>query len=492
MLDKIFKSKIFIALYTPLLFLLACLITLKNQEIIGTVIFVYITAAMMLLSSRLTDAMLPALLICVFATRCYNSADAFFALVPYFIPPVVGVILHFVLYAKRLRFKVGPSFLGLCAVTLSVTLGGLGTIRAEEYFAGGALFYVFALGIGMILFYLLVKANTDGDSARDVARSVYVMGLFACFCVLRFYADAWETVLVAKEFVEFQSSNNLATLLMIAMPMPLFYASRRYVDILSVVLMYVCVILSGSRGGLLMGTVEFILIFFAFAIYEKRIFNRILYAVLGLSFVVAIVKLIPEIASFCKIDLGAAEEGGALTLADYITKMKEYFMRDGESRMSLLDRVMGDFKSNPVFGVGIGYTGNTDIYNPVKGAMNWYHMWFAQVIGGLGVVGILAYGYQLVGRVIIFFKNRNLLHFTFAVSYVGLFLMSQVNPGEFCPMPYAALAMTYFALMEKDSVDIKDIRMLFGKKKAAAVTVSADTPVASATAEAADSDAPSP
>ena len=464
MLDKIFKSKIFLALYTPVLFLLACMITVKNQEIIGTVIFVYITSIVMLLSSRLTDAMLPALLICVFSTRCYNSADAFFALVPYFIPPVIGVILHFVLYAKRLKFTVGPSFFGLCAVTLSVTLGGLGTISAEEYFAGGSLFYVFALGIGMVLFYLLVKANTDEDSARDVARSVYVMGLFACFCVLRFYAEAWETVIVAKEFVEFQSSNNLATLLMIAMPMPLFYASRRYVDILSVVLMYVCVILSGSRGGLLMGTAEFILIFFAFALAEKRICTRILYAVLGLSFVVAIVKLIPEIASFFRIDMDAIDGAGSHTLADYIAKLKEYFLRDGQSRMGLLDRVVTDFKSNPVFGVGIGYQGNTDIYNPVKGAMNWYHMWFAQVIGGLGVVGILAYGYQLVGRVVIFCKSRNLLHFTFLMSYVGLFLMSQVNPGEFCPMPYAALPMTYFALMETGSKDIRDI---FRKKKPA-------------------------
>ena len=463
MLDKIFRSKIFIALYTPLLFLLACLVTIKNEEVIGTVIFVYITAAVMLLSSRLTDAMLPALLICVFVTRCYNSANAFFALVPYFIPPVVGVILHFILYAKRLKFTVGSSFWGLCAVTLAVTLGGLGTISTGEYFSGGALFYVFALGIGMVLFYLLVKANTDGDAAKDVARSVYVMGLFACFCVLRFYADGWEEVLETKGFLEFQSSNNLSTLLMIAMPIPLFYASRRYVDILSVVLMYFCIILTGSRGGLLMGTAEFILIFFAFAIYEKRIFNRILYAVLGLSFVVAIVKLIPDIAAFCKIDLGSLDDGEAHTLADYITKLKDYFIRDGEARVSLLERVKVDFKSNPVFGVGIGYTGNSDLYNPVKGAMNWDHMWFAQVIGGLGLVGILAYGYQLVGRIIIFFRSRSLLHFTFLMSYAGLFLMSQVNPGEFCPMPYAALAMTYFALMEKDSRDIRDV---FRRKKA--------------------------
>jgi hypothetical protein len=79
------------------------------------------------------------------------------------------------------------------------------------------------------------------------------------------------------------------------------------------------------------------------------------------------------------------------------------------------------------------------------------------VFGGLGVLGILAYGYQLIDRIIIFFKNRSMVNLTFLLSYLGLLLMSQVNPGEFCPMPYAALAMTYFALMERDTKSFKEV-----------------------------------
>ena len=66
MLDKVFKSKIFVWLYNPLLFFLACHIVLKNDEVNGVVIFAYIAGATLILSSRLTDAMLPALLLCVF------------------------------------------------------------------------------------------------------------------------------------------------------------------------------------------------------------------------------------------------------------------------------------------------------------------------------------------------------------------------------------------------------------------------------------------
>lgn len=72
MLDKLFRNKFFIAAYTLLLFVLACSVTIHNREIDGAVLFAYIAALTLLLSSRLTDAMLPAMLLCVFVTRCYS------------------------------------------------------------------------------------------------------------------------------------------------------------------------------------------------------------------------------------------------------------------------------------------------------------------------------------------------------------------------------------------------------------------------------------
>jgi hypothetical protein len=455
MLDKLFKNKLFTYIYTIVLFLLAAVIVLKNDEINGTIIFGYIASVALILSSRLTDAMLPALLLCVFATRCYNSANIFLEKIPFFIPIILAIIAHFIIYKRKLR--IGSSFFGLCAVTLAVTLGGLGTISASDYFAGSALYYVFGLGIGMVAFYLLVKANFTAESGTEVARIMYVVGLFACFCVLRFYIADWELFIETKKFVNFQSSNNLATFLMLAMPFPLFYASKRYVDILAFLLIYICTVMTGSRGGLLMGTVEFIVILIAFAIFDNtRVFNRFFYIFIVITLVVAGLLSLKKISAFCGFDLGV---GSDASIWECIVSFKDYFFRnDGnksEARVKLLDRMIVDFKNNPLFGTGIGYTGNSDIYNPKAGAMNWYHMWFAQVIGGLGITGILAYGYQLVNRFIIFFKNFNIFNITLMLSYFGLFIMSQVNPGEFCPMPYAALAVTLFIIMEKDNDDIE-------------------------------------
>ena len=75
----------------------------------------------------------------------------------------------------------------------------------------------------------------------------------------------------------------------------------------------------------------------------------------------------------------------------------------------------------------------------------------------MGCVGIAAYGYQfaeyvriLVGSLRENWKNANerMLTVTLFMSYVGVLMMSQVNPGIFCPIPYGLLVTVIFALLE--------------------------------------------
>lgn len=443
MLDRIVRHRAFGWIYMPLLFVAACLVVWYNREVDGVIGFVLIASVMLVVSSRLTDAMYPVMLLAVFVTRCYDSADTFLARAWVAVPAVAAILFHFLYYRKPIR--VGRSFWGLCAVAVAVTLGGVGTISASEYFAPTALFYVFGLGGGMVVFYLLARSHLDSDSAREIAKILYIVGILACLCVLRFYMEDWEWVMKKHRFARFQSSNNLATFLMLALPFPLYFAKKRYVDILAVFFMYACLFLTGSRGGILMGTVELILVLASFAVAQwKRPVNCILCSASLIAFVAVVAHFLSKTMASMEI---SPSLNGLEALFETITGL---FVYEGESRLQLLSRVKSDFTTNPVFGVGIGYTGNADIYSPVKGAMNWYHMWTAQIVGGLGVVGILAYGYQLVERIIIFFRSRSFINLTLFLSYGGLFLMSQVNPGEFCPVPYAMLAVTYFILMEKE------------------------------------------
>ena len=75
-------------------------------------------------------------------------------------------------------------------------------------------------------------------------------------------------------------------------------------------------------------------------------------------------------------------------------------------------------------------------------------MMIPQIFGSMGVVGVLGYGYQLVTRFILVLRKRSAVAITLGLSYFGLFLMSQVNPGEFCPLPYALVATLIFVIVE--------------------------------------------
>lgn len=449
MVDRMFEHRVFSRIYAAVLFAAACTVALFQWEVNGAILFAYAASAALILSSRLTDAMLPAMLLSVFVTRCYKSADVFLGKLPWMIPVALAILLHFVIYRNKYRenLDIGPSLWGLLAVAFAVTLGGLGTISASEYFAGGSLFYIFGLGFGMVLFYLIVKANFTQGSSKEVAKILYLAGLLACVCVLRLYIADLLFDMRAQDRHYFQSGNNLSTFLMLAMPIPMLYASKRYVHLLSVPFMYGCILLTGSRGGLLMGTAEFFIILLVFACRKQTKTGLRLLCGGMAAVALGVILLFPaQWMTFLKIPFDADNA----TAQTYVTALKNHLIIDGEARVRLLGRMKTDLRSNPLFGVGIGYKGNSDLYRPAKGAMNWYHMWLAQVVGGLGIVGILAYGYQLMHRIVIFFRNRSLANLVFFLSYIGLFLMSQVNPGEFCPMPYAALAMTYFVIMEME------------------------------------------
>lgn len=474
MLDKYIKTKRFTYIYTAVLFLISAYIMLigwddfdslghviVNQQLyIGIQILVLITSAMLVLSSRLTDAMLPAMMLAVIATACYNSADKF--LTPEFLwvafPVVFSVIFHFVKYKGT--FKVGRSFWGVCAVALAVTVGGLGSISAADYFSGTSLFYVFGLGIGMVIFYLLVKSQIDSDSPENVARVMYMTGMLAAFSIYWLYIFQWDLFKSMGRILEPQFGNNLSTILMMAIPFAFYYATKRCVDFVSVIIMYGAMMLSGSRGGIVMGTIEIGILLVLFSIFYQKgiagIVNRVTYIGLILGTTLAIWYFLPEIAI-----LGNLVEDPNISRWGVIEMLLTLTSNQNEVRARLIQRMIVDFESNPIFGVGIGYTGNVDLYNPVKGAMNWYHMWIPQIVGSLGVVGIAAYGYQLFERVRMTLKNSSAVLFTFFMSYVGLWLMSQLNPGEFCPAPYLMLAVTYFAFIEKKEDDIP----LFKKKK---------------------------
>ena len=203
-------SKFFMNKYFSLfLFCAACAVCVFEWEILGAVAFVSLICLTLVLCDDILASALPFLLMCVFVTKCYDSASTFMKYAWMAIPAVAAIVFHFTVYRKRL--SVGKSFWGLIAVAVAISLGGVSWISGYEYFSATALYYTFFLGIGMVLLYLLLKsqlsARRDYDVKEKLIELLYVMGMFTCFMVLFNVLPKTDFIGGLKLAGDFQPSN---------------------------------------------------------------------------------------------------------------------------------------------------------------------------------------------------------------------------------------------------------------------------------------------
>lgn len=416
--------------FSLLLFAYAALIVLVKGEVWGVLSFALIISLLLVLCEDITVTTLPFLLACTFVLKCYNSFDTFIVFAPLGVIPVAAFLYHFIKYRKP--FKIGKSFFGISAVAIAITAGGALFISPEDYFSGTSLFYIAGLGIGMVGTYLLMKSQfveRNSYSLRERLFAIFfIAGLFGTFMIGAHYVENFKALWEART-INIQWSNNLSTLMMFFLPIPFYYAiTKNRFFIFVGFLFYLAIVMTGSRGGLIMGGIEFALCCLYVSVYDKPLrYVTLLLCAAGLVFLAMNADAILRIFSF----------SGSSSI-----------ISEKEPRFQLMFRAVRDFLSNPLFGRGLGYTGNIDYYSPVKGAANWYHMMPFQIIGSLGLVGVAAYGYQFFGRVRLIFKKPSPSAFALGLSYAGILLMSMVNPGEFCPVPYELLAVLLFIFLE--------------------------------------------
>lgn len=419
-------------------FFLAVIVVMLQAQVAGAIVFLLLISGILVICDDLMPTLLPFLLACVFLSTMYNSYNTFIKIWWLAIPAIGAVIFHFVYYRRQMTF--GPMILGLCAVSVALILGGIGMIPVGQYFNGISLYYMLGLGVGMVAVYLLLRSQysvpRDYDLMEYVAYAMYMMGFFACFIVIYLYTKKLDVFLETMEALELPSRNNYATFLMFAMPFPFYYAIRKKHHVLAGLFMYGCIVLTGSRGGLLCGGVELVLCFLYLAYVDKedRAFD------VGMLCGLAVIAIM----------------GYPIVLAFYESRSHDGdFFNDLGGRIPMAKRAFEYLRDNPLFGSGIGYQGNADIYSPKKGALCWYHSMPFQIIGSMGLTGIVAYGYLFLQRgkmILQAFRKADPLGLVFGVVYAGIWIMSCFNPGEFCPLPYEFLVVLMFILLEQKYV----------------------------------------
>ena len=406
---------------------LALCVAMLRTEVVGAVVFVLLICLKLVVCEDILVTTLPFLLVSAFLTSCYDSFNTFIVFLPAAPVVVFCVLFHFIVYKKP--FRGGESADGIGFVAIAVTLGGVGGFTLMEYIGGA--FYLFGLGLGLLVAYFLMKSQFSTRYGYDIReRFALVMTLFGTLCVCMVVFGHLRNLLSLPNgaYTNGVSPNNISTMLMFAMPFPMYLGRKHKWLTALTVAFYAGICGTLSRGGLLMGGIEFVvcaLVWLKAGQWSKKRVLWLLLALLGLALVAGV--CVWETVSNRLLGSALSEE----------------------VRFKMLKEGFQNFVSRPLFGTGI--LDDTIAYGATnkKGTMTWYHMMIPQVVGSMGALGVFAYTMQALERYELAMRARSPWSVCLGVSYLGLFLMTQVNPGEFCPVPFGLLAVLLFILQER-------------------------------------------
>ncbi|MBR2591111.1 MAG: O-antigen ligase family protein [Clostridia bacterium] len=431
---------------------IACLIVTFKFEVGGSVVFILIESILLLFCEDILVTTLPFLLTCLFLCKMYDSFDTFIRLWPIAVGLIAVIIVHFIIYRKKIVF--GQLFWGILAASIATTLGGLFSKGSWVNIDGSGIFYIVGLGFGILFIYVLLSShihrNTDYDIAEKISYIMMLTGIFAVFMVLQHYMTLFSvfvrnpmSLVEDPNFFYVQWKNNVSTFLMICMPFP-FYLSFKKTHRSSTfhrywmgVLMYVALLMIQSRGGMLFGTIEFIICIVTIIFIDKQSRRKNLIAMFAMVL-------------FAVVFLVSASD----LVAVYMQKMS---VDSDEVRWRLYKDAWENFKHHPIFGVGLCYSGNhAETWEPVTGAINWYQNSILQILASFGIVGVLCYGFQFYCRIRVLTRCRTKFNYTVFLSYLGLGMMSLVNPGLFSPIPYLFILTMLLVIVEKKNEELLD------------------------------------
>lgn len=417
--------------FNIIMFAIAAIIVMIDQVVATpyyygfTIIYGFLICAILVLTDDIVSILCPALLLVSFCVQYHDSYDGFIKYL--WGAPIIAFafIFHIVAYRKKFEWKNPRElelFVPMCFVSVAMMLGGVGIMSLAEYTTKINIVYMILLGPGMTFMYVILsgiigpgKNNTD-DMPERLSKILVTVSCFIIFEVIEFYCEGLPDTILHPEILFLQWRNNISTMLMLYMPFSFYLAEKK--NFLYIIVPFAsigAIVLSGSRGGLLFGIAEFVFLILYYAVVDKK--HRIILLIFTSLFVIVGIAFVLRYTFVFKYTISRFLDPG-----QYRIRLKLWF------------RSIEDFKANIITGRGIGYMGNRDAHPSKIGQLCWYHSSIPQVIGSFGIVGIFCYLYQFICR-LEFFNKRWGKELAVPVfwSFIGLEMMSFVNPGIFAP-----------------------------------------------------------
>lgn len=416
-------------------------------EIIGTIVFAYIVGITIILTDDIMAGLIPFMFTYLIAIRCYDSFDDFMKYKWLIVPLIPMLLFYIIAYYKPLSTK-GAMFKPMVFVSVAILLGGIGFISAKEYFAPTSIYHMVGLGFGMVLVYAYFYAHTglrrEYSILEMLTKIMVIAGGFAAFMVITHYLININDVIDRQGLLYIQWRNNLSTILMITMPFAFLMANKKSYATVFGFIFYFAILLTGSRGGMVFGSVEIVMCIVMYMLYDLR--RRLAYAIIVACLIFGLLAFFPEITAF----LG-------YTVDRLFTAVNDFLMGEStEVRARHYARGIQDFLNHPILGTGLGYMGNRDVHASKDFALCWYHCEPIQIAASFGIVGIIAFVYQFIRRNMLIWKKATLFNMTVFISYISLEMMSLVNPGILCPFPYLMLVTLFMVVVEKGNGEYQE------------------------------------
>lgn len=440
----------------PLLIGLFGLFGNEQTKIISMIVNVFLLTAVLFISDDLLPALSPAFCTIIIGATLLETLEIVIPYIPFAYPVVVATVFHVIRYRNPIR--IGLSFPGLVITAVAVLISGIGTdISTRDYASLGAIYHLIGLSVGLIVLYFFFATNRRADRGFDPIHyflmSLTVLGLLCAATIMDPFFD-WliPNITAAAEgngwspkdyFPAIFYRNTISTLGVMCIPSA-FYLAKNAKHTLSHVgflllglVIYLGAVLTLARTAIMFGTM-LLVICLVYYLWGRDSWKAkaVSLALLTVCATVTLILLWKPLIS----------------LLDF--RLPKGWISSTESRAQLLVRSFSDFLAHPIFGIGITSLANTDIYS-AEGCICWYHMYFPQLWGSMGLFGIVAYMVQLALRARLVLTKPDKQSIAMGLVYLGLFLYSQTDPGEFAPIPYAVLTVPLFMLLEGRSQVIK-------------------------------------
>ncbi|MBR5441792.1 MAG: hypothetical protein IKV44_02455, partial [Clostridia bacterium] len=271
----------------------------ENYHIWGTVVLAYITGFCWLFSGDIFAMLTPALFTYLIAIRCYNSLATFMGIWWVALPLIAIVLFNVIVYGKKPTIK-GSQFKPMLLASIAITLGGIGFISPKEYFAGSSLYHMLGMGFAMLLiycyFYAKIEVNEKHSLIESLTSLMVVVGLFASFMVLAHYVINIDTVLEEGGIFFIRWRNNASTILMLATPFAFLAGNKKSYATIIAFIFYMAMLLTGSRGGMVFGSIEMVMCVVMFVLYDRR--RRLAYVIICACILFGALIFAPQIVGF--------------------------------------------------------------------------------------------------------------------------------------------------------------------------------------------------